>query len=84
MEEELVRLRSRVTRLTVENLDLKASLDRGDSRSAIILMQLQTIGRSETELVQALKQLKSECLNLFEVTTMPQSPLRVNLSALNA
>ena len=64
-----MRLRGRVTRLTVENLDLRSSLDRGDSRSAIILTQLQVIERSENELVQALKRLKSECSDLFEVST---------------
>lgn len=66
VEEELIRLRARVTRLTVENVDLKASLERGDCRSAIIVTQLQTISKSDADLVQSLKQLKCESQDLFE------------------
>lgn len=67
VEDELKRLRDRIVRLTVENVDLKSSLERGDCRSAIIVTQLQIISKSEADLIQSLRDLKQESECLFEV-----------------
>ncbi len=70
VEEELNRLRERVARLTAENVELEARIERGDCRSEIIVQQLQLIQKSENELVHELKKLKSESLQSFDVSTL--------------
>ncbi len=67
MEDELKRLRDRVAKLTSENIDLQATVERGDSRHNAVNHQLQLLQKSEEQVIKEFKQLKSERLNLFEV-----------------
>lgn len=70
MEDELRRLRDLASRLTRENLDLTATVERGDHRHRTVSSQLQILEKSEQQMIQELKKLKTESLSLFDVSIL--------------
>lgn len=77
VEEELVRLRERVVRLTTENHELQATIEKGDSRSGIILQQVQVMQRNDTDVVKEFRKLQSETLPKFNVSFLTLKALLV-------
>jgi len=70
VEDELKRLRDRVSKLTSENIELQATVERGDSRHNAVNLQLQMLQKSEEQVIKEFRLLKSERVNVFQVAVV--------------